>query len=127
MAAGVYDFTVEQGATFQRVLTWLDDSSAPVNLSGYTARMMFRPTYADLDIPTPVLSLTSPSGGITLGGSAGTITIVITAAQTAALPVPTVTVEADHHYVYDLELQSGAGVVNRLLQGEVTISQEVTR
>ena len=30
-------------------------------------------------------------------------------------------------YVYDLEITSGAGIVTRLLQGQITVNPEVTR
>lgn len=124
MAAGSYDFQIEQGATFQRVLTWTDADDNPFNLTGYSGRMMIRPTYADIDTGPPILSLTSPSSGIALGGGAGTIVIFVPAANTAALPIPPT---ADHKYRYDLEVQAADGTVYRVLQGEVAISQEVTR
>jgi hypothetical protein len=56
---------------------------------------------------------------LTLGGAAGTIVITLTATQTAALTAG--------NYVYDLELVSGAGVVTRLVQGNVTVTAEITR
>jgi len=116
MAAGTLDFAIEQGATFNLLLTWKIDNT-DVNLTGYTARLQAR---VDIEDTETVLSLTTDSGGgITLGGSAGTISLDRTATQTAAL------VAGD--YVYDLELISGAGQVTRLVQGQLTISPEVTR
>ena len=112
--AGSYDFTIEQGATFNLLMTWKIDNIA-VNLSGYTARLQAR---IDVDEVDTILSLTTGSG-ITLGGAAGTITLDQTATQTALLP--------KGEYVYDLELQTSGGVVTRLLQGELNISAEVTR
>jgi len=112
--AGSYDFTIEQGATFNLLMTWKIDNIA-VNLSGYTARLQAR---IDVDEVDTILSLTTGSG-ITLGGAAGTITLDQSASQTAVLP--------KGEYVYDLELQSSSGVVTRLLQGELNISAEVTR
>ena len=112
--AGSYDFTIEQGATFNLLMTWKIDNIA-VNLSGYTARLQAR---IDVDEVDTILSLTTGSG-ITLGGAAGTITLDQSESQTAVLP--------KGEYVYDLELQSSSGVVTRLLQGELNISAEVTR
>ena len=114
MAAGTLDFTIEQGATFNYVMTWKIDT-VPVNLTGYTARLQAR---TDVGDTSTVLSLTS-SAGITLGGSAGTITLDQTATQTALLTAG--------QFIYDLELVSGGGAVTRLLSGELTISGEVTR
>jgi hypothetical protein len=112
--AGSYNFTIEQGATFNLLMTWRIDN-VPVNLTGYTARLQAR---IDVDETDTILSLTT-GAGITLGGAAGTITLDQTATQTALLP--------KGEYVYDLELQSSGGVVTRLLQGELNISAEVTR
>jgi hypothetical protein len=114
MAAGALDFTIEQGATFNLLMTWKIDDVA-VNLTGYTARLQAR---VDVEDTETVLSLTTGSG-ITLGGALGTISIDQSATQTAVLPTG--------EFVYDLELQSGGGVVTRLVQGQLTISAEVTR
>ena len=115
MAAGTLDFTIEQGATFNLVLTWRIDNVL-VNLSGYTARLASRVDVEDTEV---ILSLTTANGGITLGGALGTISLNQTATQTALLLAGT--------YVYDLELVSGAGIVTRLVQGGLEISPEVTR
>lgn len=112
--AGEYNFTIEQGATFNLLMTWRIDN-VPVNLTGYTARLQAR---IDIDETDTILSLTT-GAGITLGGAAGTISLDQTATQTALLP--------KGEYVYDLELQSSGGIVTRLLQGELNISAEVTR
>ena len=51
MAAGLYDITIEQGATFQMNLTWKDSTGSPVNITGYTARMQVRENYEAEDPP----------------------------------------------------------------------------
>jgi hypothetical protein len=113
---GTYDFTIYQGATFLRVLTWKDEANALVNLTGYTARMQIR---SNKDSADPTVTLTTENGGIALGGAAGTITLTITATDSAAI--------TESEGVYDLELVSSGGVVTRLLQGAVEINKEVTR
>jgi hypothetical protein len=115
MAAGTLNFTIEQGATFNLLLTWEIDS-VPVNITNWTARLAARVDVEDTEV---ILSLTTSNGGITLGGAAGTISLNQTATQTALLPGGT--------YVYDLELISAVGAVTRLVQGELNISPEVTR
>jgi predicted MFS family arabinose efflux permease len=115
MAAGTLDFTIEQGATFNLLLTW-KINDIPVNLTNWTARLQAR---VDVEDTETVLTLTTENGGITLGGALGTISLDRTATQTALLPAGT--------YVYDLELISGVGAVTRLVQGELDISAEVTR
>ena len=115
MAAGLYDITIEQGATFQMNLTWKDSTGAAVNITGYTARMQVRENY---EAESTLVSLTSSGGDIVLGGALGTIVITIGASVTQLLQLD----EA----VYDLELVNGA-TVTRLLQGKATVSREVTR
>ena len=111
-----FDITINQGATFELTITWKDSAGTAINLTGYTARMQVRETYSST---STIVSLTSGSG-ITLGGAAGTIAILISATTTAALTAP-------FSGVYDLELVSAGGVVTRLLQGAATVSPEVTR
>lgn len=112
-APGTLNLTCYQGASFDRTLTWKIDGLA-VNLTGYTARMQVRADYG------AAVALNLASGtGITLGGAAGTIAVVITPVQTAAL--------AAGNYVYDLELESSTGDVTRLVEGVFTVDPEVTR
>jgi predicted MFS family arabinose efflux permease len=115
MAAGTLDFTIEQGATFNLLLTWKINDTL-VNLTGYTARLQARVDVEDTEL---ILSLTTANAGITLGGAAGTISLDQTATQTTLLPAGT--------YVYDLELIAANSTVTRLVQGELLISPEVTR
>jgi hypothetical protein len=115
MAATTYDLLIEQGATFGQVITYKDNGVA-VNLQGYTARMQVRST---LEAATALIELTTANGRIALGGTAGTITLSISATDTEAL--------TSGRGVYDLELVSGSGIVTRLLQGVATISRNVTR
>ena len=113
--ANRYDLTIQQGATFSIVATWKDSAGTPVNLTGYTAAMTLRDSYTAAGT---VLYLSSGTG-ITLGGTAGTITILAAATATAALTAPS-------SGVYDLELITGA-TVYRLLEGGFTITPEATK
>lgn len=114
--AGQYNIIADQGATFSRVVIWKDDTDTPVNLTGYSARMQVRQRYVST---STVLSLTSPSSGITLGTTNGQIQIVVSASTMAGI--------AAGDYRYDLELISGSGIVTRLLMGSFTVRAEVTR
>ena len=116
MPAASYDLMIEQGATFSQTVTWKDSNNVPVDLTGYTARMQFRPS---VNAPTVYFSATSTDGRIVLGGATGAITINISAVETTAFTFVSA--------VYDLELQSASGVVTRLLEGGVSVSREVTR
>lgn len=114
IAPAAHDITCYQGATFDYSLTYKTNGTA-VNLTGYTARMQVRETY---DSTGTVFSLTSGSG-ITLGGTAGTIELNISAADTAGA--------AHGQYAYDLELVSAGTTVTRLMEGYFFINPEVTR
>lgn len=108
-----YNITAYQGATYDLNMTWAIGGT-PVNLTGYTAAMQVRINPSETDT---ILSLTSGSG-ITLGGTAGTIAVNVSA-NTMGSATP-------GSFVYDLELNSG-GQVTRLLQGAFTIQAEVTK
>lgn len=111
-----YTLVVYQGATFEQIFIWKNSVGDPIDLTGYTARMMAR---ANVETQTPFIDLTTENGGIALGGAAGTITIYIPAAGTAAIN--------NTSGVYDLELESSGGEVTRFLQGNIILSREVTR
>lgn len=113
MIPGKINFTCPQGSTFSKSLTYNIDGE-PIDLTGYSARLQVREFhYSD----STVVNLTSGSG-ITLGGSAGTIDVLIDAETTAEF-------EAGN-YVYDLELVV-SGTVNRIIEGKFIVTPEVTR
>lgn len=113
MIPGKVNFTCPQGTTFQKTLTYKIDNSA-IDLSGYDARLQVREFHYSDD---PVVSLSS-GNGITLGGSAGTIDVLIDADTTAGFDAG--------NYVYDLELVV-SGTVTRIIEGKFIVTPEVTR
>lgn len=115
ITAGDYDFTIYQGRTFSTVLTWKDQNNNPVNLTGYSARLQAR---ASTDAASTIVDLSNPSGGISLGGAAGTITLSMSEAATGALT-------ADKA-IYDLKVTDSLGTSNTLLRGTVFITKRVT-
>jgi len=115
MTAATYNITCEQGSTFSKKLTMTNSStSAAIDLSSHTARMQVRP---DVDSSTKLLDLTSSGGDITLNSS-GVIQITVNATATAALA---------QGGVYDLEIIDSSGAVERVIQGDFSLSKEVTR
>ena len=117
MAAGFHHFIIEQGATFQQVLTLKDSSGTLINLTVFTSGEM--DLRANPESDTAIVTLTTANGGITLGGSAGTVTLLISATNTANLTA--------QDGVYDLEITSGTGVVSRLLEGSFSIRRNISR
>jgi len=88
---------------------------APVNLSGYTAKMQLRSLPSDVDA---ALSLET-GDGITITPLTGQIDVHATSAQTTTIDEGT--------YYYDIEITSSSGVVTRIAQGQAIVSAEVTR
>lgn len=113
MAAGKLDLTIEQGATFQHTLT-LSNGGTAINLTGYDVRMQIRER---VSASTTIADLTI-GAGISVVAASGQITLTISAADTAEMIFDTA--------YYDLEIES-AGVVTRIVEGEVTLNPEVTR
>ena len=111
MSAGTYNFTIEQGTTFSRVLTLQENGSA-MNLTGYSVASQMRSTH---DSSTVVATF---SGSVT-NASSGQLTLSLTNSQTSAID--------EAIYVYDVEITSGAGAVTRILEGNITVTPEVTR
>lgn len=118
MPAVKQNLEIEQGATFRYNVYWKDENTgAAIDITGYSARMHIRASH---DAPDPpLLELTDANGRLALGGSAGTIQMTVTAVDTAALTFT--------EGVYDLELVSPGGEVDRLLYGGVEVTPEVTR
>lgn len=115
MQPGSLDFLMPKGSTFSRTLTW-KISGSPVDLTDYTARMQARTSH---NSATVVIDMTTSNGKITLGGTAGTVTLNLSATETAAITAQSLS--------YDLELVSVGGVVTRLVEGQIVLTPEVTR
>lgn len=115
VAPGIVNLTFSQGTTWKLNMTYTSGDSTPQDLTDYTARMQARTSY---DAPTAALSLTNGSG-ITLGGTAGTIDLLVSASTTAAIGAA--------QYVYDLEIESDSGEVTRVIEGTLIVTPEVTR
>ena len=111
MAAGTYNFILEQGATFTRTLTVQENSSA-MNLSGYSVASKMRSTHdSGTVVGTFSCTISNASGGV--------IVMNMNNSTTAGIE--------EGMYVYDIEITSSAGTVTRLMEGNVTVNPEVTR
>jgi len=117
MSAGYHHFIIEQGATFQKVLTLKDSSGSVVNLTGYTAAQMDLRT--DADQSTAAISLTIANNRIALGASAGTVTLTISASDTGGL------IATDG--VYDLEITDAQSNIFRIVEGTYTVRRGISR
>lgn len=101
---------IDQGATFNTVITLTDNDGNPINITGYTGASQLRKHYT---------STTAKSFTVTLGGANGTIALSMNAYNTS-------TIEGGR-YMYDVELTSPAGEVSRVFEGIVTVNPNITR
>lgn len=116
MEPAAYNFNIYQGSTWSRQMTYKDGDGNVINLSGYAVRLKIRQTWGG----TVLLSLsTGAEGGITVAATSPNISVTITPTQTDALTFGKA--------VYDMEIESPAGVVDRLIEGVVTLKKAVTK
>lgn len=109
MPAVTKNLTIEQKATFRKKMTYRDKFKKPINLTGYGARLQIRAADGSL-----IADLSTQNGKIILGAAAGTIELVLTAAETTVMTFATA--------LYDLKLIAPNGDEIRMLQGKVTLS-----
>ncbi len=119
MPAGKYNMTIEQGTKFSRDFTWKNADRTPVNISGYSFRMMARHRHDDA-LPIISLSTFEPPGGISIvDGPNGRFRISLTQGQTTALGF--------NEAIYDLEATPPGDETIRILEGKINLSKEVTK
>lgn len=123
MSAGKYNISCEQGASFDRVITYRGADNSPINILSYSARMHVReyaagPLIVGLSSDNGTLKLDGPVE-LSQDGANGNIHMSLSAAVTAALP--------SGNYKYDLEIESLTATVTRLIEGKFTVVPEITR
>ena len=111
------NFEVDQNATFAfEVQYTLDDETTPIDITNCSAKMQIRPS---VDSSVLLGELSTANGRIILTGAAGKVELSIPSTDTGGLV-------ATKDAVYDLEIYFPARTV-RLIEGKVTIKEEVTR
>ena len=134
MAAGIYNFTIEQGTTFQRTFKYKDSNGDPLDLTNHEIRMQIRNDKADntgsflheFDLSSSLES--ALSGGLFMLSSSSAGQAVSKLDQfTLFISASTTTSMSFESAVYDIEIEDTGSIVTRLLQGKIKISKEVTR
>jgi hypothetical protein len=127
MAAGVYNFIIEQGTTVDFKIQYKDSEGTPIDLTGYDGAMQIRSNFADNN-PKTFLTLThdlNPDGtGLNFESSSlGYIGIYVASCTSSLLTF--------NNARYDLEIYSGSlndcPIVTRILEGNIELSRETTR
>jgi hypothetical protein len=117
----IYNMNIVQGADFTLTVTF-----SARDLTGYTVRTQGRTSFDDNQT---VFDWTTANGYIAVSYSSpdSTVTITATAAQTALLGHSPHNQAHGIEGVYDLEIVSPGGVVERAFQGTFSVLPEVTR
>jgi len=112
MSAATYNFNLDQGADFVLEMIMKEDGVVK-DLSGYSARAQLRKTKDATEI-------TSTFTCSVVDASAGKIRMSMSNATTGAITAGV--------YFYDLEIFTASDAfVLRLIQGQATVTREITR
>jgi hypothetical protein len=113
--AGQKNFEVDQNATFSFILQYKDDDGNAIDLTGASAKMQIRDSKSSTKL---AVTLTSPSGGITIDGPTGTVSVKMTPTQTNKLFYPKSS--------YDIMIIDSNLNKTKLLEGFMTLNRSVT-
>ena len=112
------DITVDQGSDVTVRLELADEGGGAKDLTGYSANAQIRKTYSSKD--SDAIGFSS---AFNIPRSSGILNLSLTNTQTNAMKAG--------RYVYDVEIQyadsDGDSVVERILEGQISVSPSVTR
>ena len=112
MSAGTYNLVIDQGSDFALDLV-IKQSGTALNLANYSGRAQLRTS----------VSASSASASFSV-----TVTNAANGALKMQLPAATSSGISAGQYVYDLEIfTANDSIVKRIIQGDVTLTPEVTR
>tara|TARA_R110000851_G_scaffold12997_3_gene44684 strand:- start:4607 stop:4966 length:360 start_codon:yes stop_codon:yes gene_type:complete len=114
------NLTVDQGSTYVHNFTVQESNGDATDLTNYSARLQVRRSYDNSNV---ILEATNVNNKINVDASNGILRLTLLPADTSNIGFTGANLEA----VYDLEIESIAGVVTRLIEGSFTIDREVTR
>ena len=107
----ISNLTIDQGTTFTASIDCTASDDNALNLTGYTVAGQLRKTY---DSTTSI-----PFTALVANALTGRLQISLTPTQTGALSAG--------RYVYDVEITDQAGIITRVVEGQVEITPGVTR
>tara|TARA_A100001201_G_scaffold139195_1_gene130885 strand:- start:56 stop:388 length:333 start_codon:yes stop_codon:yes gene_type:complete len=105
------DIIIDQGTTFETVVTVTNDDGDVVDLTNYEAASQIRKHHTSSSVTATFV--------ITNGGTNGQLTLTLSSSATGGIE--------SGRYVYDVEVTTAAGVVSRVVEGIVTVNPQVTR
>jgi len=113
-----YDITIFQGEDFDLTVTVDRGTPGDWDITGLTIAAKIRETFDGDEVEAFTPTITD--------GPNGEFTLTLTAVETAALVGPGGDERKNRFGHYDVEI-TDAGVVTRVLQGRVSLSQEATK
>ena len=103
------NLTADQGSNFDSSVDVSAADGNALDLTTYTVRAQVRKSYTS----------STAVDFATTRDSSGTIGFSLTSSQTGNMKAG--------RYVYDIEIESAAGIVTRVLEGQIEITPRVTR
>ena len=111
--AMISNLTIDQGASFKAEIDVKDSDGDALNLTGYTGAGQMRKTYSSSSKVDFTVEFKDPR-------SSGTLSILLSAAQTNAIKAG--------RYVYDVEVtKTSDSEVTRVIEGQIDVTPGVTR
>ena len=121
MAANI-PLQADQGATFRQVLNFTNPDLSAVVFTGCSGKMQVRPAFNSTVVTE---TLTDANGGLTF--ALGSVTMLLSATLTAAIPViPSKTYPPSLVYYYDLLITFPSGDTNKYAYGTFTVVGTIT-
>ena len=114
-----YDFSIDKGTTATVVFAYTDDNGAAVNITNYCARITVVP--ADGTSQRTYFSGNYSSAyGCTIDGPKGTITLILSTAETSSFTFDSAQYDLDIKSPLDAYTGSGENIT-RIFQGFITV------
>jgi hypothetical protein len=118
---GTVDAIGKQGSTWAFKLKLKDNDGHAIDLTGYTGRGQIRKRYSSSEIiKSFTVTIDTPEMD-------GEISCLLAASETEDIPCGKTYRSSASKYVYDIEIESSANFVMRLIQGKLFVDPETTK
>ena len=106
------NLVVDQGSDFSATVSLLDAEGDALDLSVYTVNAQMRKNYASSTAVSFTTTINNPK-------TLGKLTLALSNAQTSSIE--------PGRYLYDVEIVSNLNVITRVVEGNVTVTPNITR
>lgn len=107
------NFVIEQGTTWLTQITIKDGDSTAINITDYTCESQMRPSFSSDTSYDITCTISEPDS------TSGILKLSLTDTETSAIPAS--------RYWYDVELTDDSANKTRLIEGNITVTAEVTK